>query len=385
MLPFIRSVSHAVRLKTAALFIFCLNASSWAHDLSDTWKEGFGPLQQSALQWKPIRITKQDVMREWTIPGSALGHPVLRARCTTSESSLVKVYLQFLDAVPSSTDPNFNAAYHQLRKELPEALTKDTGIESEPGKAEPGAPAGAEVLLWETPELAFQLIFEPGKRVWMTIQATPEERKAEVIAKNPRLRFKLNIQKNEVGDVWLANLPSIPLAEANEDRQKVLEWLRKFYGWDMDDERIKLLIQANSKLVSREVFKDAAKATGTPVRTIAGFDFAEVQKHLDAGHPVIFVRTSEGTRNTFLMDFSQKRQTDPTLELPPADDPEEQKKWARVRVAPKVWVGAIVGYNAKRGEIIFSHPGWGIEFQNLRMRKEEAAVSTYDLTFFEGN
>lgn len=44
--------------------------------------------------------------------------------------------------------------------------------------------------------------------------------------------------------------------------------------------------------------------------------------------------------------------------------------------------GVIVGYNKKRGELIFSHPGWGPEDENLRMREEEAAVSALAMYYF---
>jgi hypothetical protein len=133
------------------------------------------------------------------------------------------------------------------------------------------------------------------------------------------------------------------------------------------------------------LWTELAKQAGVRVKHFAGFDFRDVKRELDSGRPVVVLRAYVESRQVFLREFTRNHAKDPNLELPKPGDPKDQAKWATVETADYSLDSLITGYNAKRGEIFVSQPGWAVSHQQMRMRIEELQAGAYDTYFFSGN
>lgn len=364
-------------ISIVALLSFALSAL--AEDLSDLWKAGFDELETQALQWKPISATAGQSFREWPSVGTVLGFPVVKARCTTSEDKLIKMFIQLLDLPPGASDATFAERFKHLRNELPATLSKQLRTTGIPGALEPGAVQGSETLLWELPEMTLTAIFEPGRRVWLTLSRTSPERLQEMAAKDAKIRLRINVTKNQVGDIILKDLPSVEVS--NSGSLGLAQWLCRYFGWQIEDSRIRSLVEKHQKSYLRDLLSDLGREAGQRAITQSGFDFDLVREQISRGYPVIFLRSIYQHRVTEQISNTARVLADPTVQLP--TDADEQRKWPRTNLKLNVWLTAIVGFNSRRKEIIFSQPGFDGKYQNLRMRVEEAEMSSIEFTWFD--
>jgi hypothetical protein len=347
-------------------------------DLAETWASGFELLEEKAIEWKPLKATADESFREWPASGTVLGFPVIKARCTTSGSTLKKMYIQLLDYSPGG-DATFEDRYKQLRKELPDALSRQTKVLGNPESPESGSPRGSECFSWELPEMTLTASFEPGRRVWLSVNRTPRERLEALAASNPRFKLQLNVTNTDLGDVILRNLPAVEVS--NSDLLGPLQWVCGYYGWPLNESRAQTINQTFAKRYRREMLAEIGREVGHKARTLTGFDFQEVREKICGGHPVLIQRAIYQNRIIDQKEHNKRVAADSSYLLPA--DAEEQKKWPRTDMGLNVWLAIITGYNARRKEIIISHPGFDSQYQNLRIRLEEAQASCHEFTWFE--
>lgn len=238
----------------------------------------------------------------------------------------------------------------------------------------------------------FRLSVEPGKRV--TLAALPSLRASvgnvpAAVTTSPGKPKKLedNVEKLDNGDVIIRHLPA-PLMEGDAAYIGLYHvlMLQALYGWAGDYNKLLRDMgwsPGNDTFVWHKYYTSVAKQAKTRVEMPEPFNFDEVCRAIQRGHPVIVWDATEDVRTRYHVDFAAKFKADGRLELPPARDADEQKKWPRYQSESNAGAMMIVGINKRRGEIIFSRQDLGTDHCELRMRKEEIAFTAGTTYIFQ--
>lgn len=346
---------------------------------------------QLSADWKDVGAGKGTGRKEFSSPETVLSVPVLRSIATTGAAgALSRLDLLFLEKGPAqqATDTAWQQTLRQTASQVSAALQTKLGKPGQLVKPGMGAAADTVVQEWTTPAASLRLTLEPGNRVWVSLTpsaaAAPASPAAASVPVTKEDR-KARVQHRDNGDVIITNLPAVAEAVGTGDLMlRIVQQLNSYYGWKVDCETIaRALGWTPDSTVFDEIklFTAIAKEAKVRFKMVAvednNFDLLEIQHWIDRGQPVAFSHVWTELRHLYHVEFAQKLATDPALELPRAKDDAEKAKWPSPK-DPDFYSseGVIVGYNKKRGELIFSHPGWGPEDENMRMREEEAAVST---------
>lgn len=344
---------------------------------------------QLSGDWKVLGTGNGATRKELAAKETVLGVPVRRSIVTTGGAgALSRLDLLFLEKAPAQqpADAAWQQTLRQAASQVSAALQTKLGKPGQLVKPGVGAATGTVVQEWSTPAASVRLTLEPGTRVWVSLTPVPASASPAVAAvpmtKEDR---KARVQHRDNGDVIITGLPAVAEAVGVGDLMlRITQQLDSYYGWKVDCEAIARGIgwTPDSTVFDEiKLFTAIAKEAKVRFKVVAAdgnnFDLLEIQHWIDRGQPVAFARVWTELRHLYHVEFAQKLATDPTLELPRAKDAAEQAKWPSSK-DPDFYSseGVIVGYNKKRGELIFSHPGWGPEDENMRMREEEAAVST---------
>ena len=185
----------------------------------------------------------------------------------------------------------------------------------------------------------------------------------------------------ENGDRLLASIPLFPQGDRAYCGVSALSMSMQYLGLNLDTEDyaaaagIRYGSTKGSKI--REVYEAAGKEADMKLSRSTKFDFRKVQATLDLGLPVIVWRRWAKERDYVHTTFAARYARDPTSVLPKADM-NDRATWPDKKAYSHASV--ITGYNAKRGEVIFTE-SWGEAARNRRMRYEEMEGTVY-YTFY---
>lgn len=132
-----------------------------------------------------------------------------------------------------------------------------------------------------------------------------------------------------------------------------------------------------------DFYRDLARAGKGKVIFTEAFDFDDLVRQINRGHPVIHWRGWSEAREQKYIDFEKLLKTDPKAQLPSASDPKEKRLWITDHSGSGAISCLTVGYNKERGEVLMSSPYDGEEQKLFRMRKEEMKAVGYAFFTFE--
>lgn len=348
---------------------------------------------QLSADWKDLGAGKGAPRKELAAKETVLGLPVQRSIATTGAAgALSRLDLLFLEKGPvqQPTDAAWQQTLRQTASQVSAALQAKLGKPGQLVKAAAGAATSTVIQEWTTPAASLRLTLEPGNRVWVSLSpssesTTPAAAAASAAGPVTKESIKAHVQQRDNGDVIITGLPAVAETTGAGDLMlRIAQQLDSYYGWKVDCEAIARSIgwsSENTTFDEAKLFAAVAKEAKVRFKEMEvedyKLDLLEIQHWIDRGQPVVFTRVWTELRHNYHVEFAQKLAADPTAELPRAKDDAEKAKWPSYK-DPDYYSseGVIVGYNKKRGELIFSHPGWGVEDENMRMREEEAAVST---------
>ncbi|MGV3664353.1 MAG: hypothetical protein ACO1TE_29545 [Prosthecobacter sp.] len=345
-----------------------------------------------SADWKDLGAAPGTTRKELASPETVLGVPVQRSIATTSGGVLSRLDVLFVERAAGSApaDAAWQQTLRQTASQVSATLQTKLGKPGTLVKPGVGAANGTVIQEWTTPASQVRLTLEPN-RVWVSLTpasapALPDTATAATSVPMTKDDRKARVQHRENGDVIITALPTVPdTDEASNLMLRMIEQLNLYYSWKVDCLAIAKSIgwTPDSTIFDEaKLFAAVGKEAKVRFKMVEGFDLLEIQHWIDRGQPVLFVRVWTELRHLYHVEFAPKLATDPAAELPPAKDAAEKAKWPSDK-DPDFYAceATIVGYNKKRGELIFSHPGWGKEDENMRMREEEAATSTLALYY----
>lgn len=224
-----------------------------------------------------------------------------------------------------------------------------------------------KVTFYRDKERAGSLLLEPA-----SVDRKPLERMADLVK---------NLHESENGDRLLENIPLFPQGDRAYCGVSALSMGMQYLGLNLDTEDyaaaagIRYGSTKGSKI--REVYEAAGQEAGIRLSRATKFDFRRAQAMLDAGLPVIVWRRWAKERDYVHTTFASRYANDPSSVLPKADM-NDRATWPDKNAYSHASV--ITGYNAKRGEVIFTE-SWGEAARNRRMRIEEMEGTAY-YTFY---
>jgi hypothetical protein len=183
-------------------------------------------------------------------------------------------------------------------------------------------------------------------------------------------------------DVLLNEIPLFPQGDRAYCGVSALSMAMQYLGLEIDTEDyaaaagIRYGSTRGSKI--REIYSAAADELGYDLRRQTKFDFSRTQKALDAGLPVIVWRRWSQGRDYLHTQFAKRRAKDSTINLPIADA-KDRIQWPQEDAYNHASV--ITGYNARRGEVIFTE-SWGEAVRTRRMRIAEMEATCYYTFYF---
>lgn len=343
--------------------------SSLASD-PEAWKST--PLP---AEWKDVGGAPGTRRKESTTQEPVFGLAVQRCIASSNAEGLARLDLLFVERGTAAADAAWQQSLRQTASRLSTTLQNGLG----PGQVvrpPAGSPAGTVIQEWTTAAAQVRLSLEPGSRLWLTL--TPQA--ASKTAKVTKTDLKTRVLERENGDVIITGLRSMPKTlDTGDTILRIAECLVSHYGWKMNAEATARSLgwrPQDGAFDEAKLFEAMSREAGVRVKSFTKLDLLEVRRAIDRGQPVVFTRAWTEVRHRYHQEFAQRLAADPNLRLPNAKNDAEKAQWPSLDTRGFRNRAMIVGYNKKRGEIIFSHPGWGPEDENLRLSEEEALFST---------
>lgn len=355
---------------------------------------------QLSADWKDLGGAAPGAGRkELATKETLLGVPVQRSIATSSGGAMSRLDVLLVEKAAGNApaDAAWQQTLRQAASQVSAALQTKLGKPGQLVKPGVGAATGTVIQEWSTPAASVRLTLEPGNRVWVSLTpaaasaAVPSTASAATPPPVTKEDRKARVQHRDNGDVVITALPAVAEAVGAADLMlRIVQQLNSYYGWKVECEALARgmgWIPETTTFDQVKFFTAIGKEAKVRFKMVEvednNFDLLEIQHWIDRGQPVAFSRVWTELRHNYHVEFAQKLAADPTAELPLAKDDAEKAKWPSYK-DPDYYSceGVIVGYNKKRGELIFSHPGWGPEDENLRMREEEVAVSALAIYYF---
>jgi hypothetical protein len=293
------------------------------------------------------------------------------------------------------------AATEKMNREVFQALHRDTAADVLSGLEKLAGVQGHPATLGNTPMLRQEvLLFDTGKSIARYLSIPEQlvkvtfyrdkERAGSLLlepasaGKKPRERMEnlvKNLREAGNGDHLLENIPLFPQGDRAYCGVSALSMGMQYLGLNLDTEDfaaaagIRYGSTKGSKI--REVYEAAGQEAGMRLSRATKFDFRRAQAVLDAGLPLIVWRRWAKERDYVHTTFASRYADDPSSVLPKADM-NDRATWPDKDAYSHASV--ITGYNAKRGEVIFTE-SWGEAARNRRMRFEEMEGTAY-YTFY---
>jgi hypothetical protein len=351
-------------------------------------KEGADALTKMMKLWPTLSRSGTAEQHEQRPAGAIFGQPTLKMVGGLAGGKFGRLDALLISNGIGLVGPAFDEEYQKMSQDLPAAYAERFGVPGESQPAPAGAVTGSKTLFWAAGEIGVSLIFEPTKRVRLSLRPLNEKEKAAGLERLAQVRaekWKERVVRKPNGDVIIENLPVVEaVKEGMDNLLRMMQVLQKYYSWKVDVEAMlkRLAGATGDEPTGVIILRELAAEAGVKLRVLPGFDALDVPGIIDSGHLVVVLRAYGDTRILFHRDFTVKQRKEPDIELPPANDAEDQKKWQTVDNESYGLMSLVHGYNTKRGELILSQPGWYVSFQQLRMRPEELkAGAHYTLIF----
>ncbi|NOY00153.1 MAG: hypothetical protein GXP30_10525 [Verrucomicrobia bacterium] len=283
----------------------------------------------------------------------------------------------------------FQALHADTAEKVLAGLEKLTGSRGRPATLGLTPMLKQETLLFTSGKLTARYFSIPEQLVKVTFYR--DEKKASSFLMDPSLvdqkrrdrikQFSQNMHESNNGDRLLDNIPLFPQGDRAYCGVSALSMSMQYLGLNLDTEDyaaaagIRYGSTKGSKI--REVYEAAGREADMRLSRSTKFDFRKVKTVLDAGLPVIVWRRWAKERDYVHTTFAARFAKDPSVVLPKADM-NDRATWPDKKAYSHASV--ITGYNAKRGEVIFTE-SWGEEARNRRMRFEEMEGTVY-YTFY---
>jgi hypothetical protein len=191
-------------------------------------------------------------------------------------------------------------------------------------------------------------------------------------------RAYASLVQNEVnGDRRIDHIPVLPQGNRAYCGVSVLAMVMQHMGVRLETEELAagagIRFGSTLDAKTREIY-DAAAAVGA-LRMDRGqhFETVRARASIDAGFPIVVFRHWSQERDFLHTQFAKRLAREPEAVLPRADM-NDRKLWPRR--GGFAHASVINGYNAKRGEVIFTE-SWGEAARNRRMRQEELEATSY--------
>ncbi len=246
-----------------------------------------------------------------------------------------------------------------------------------------------QVLMFASGKLTARYFSIPEQLVKVTFYR--DKKKAKSLLLDPSLadikrrdrikQLTQNMHEVENGDRLLESIPLFIQGDRAYCGVSALSMSMQYLGLNLDTEDyaaaagIRWGSTKGSKI--REVYEAAGREANMRLSRSTKFDFRKARSALDAGLPVIVWRRWAKERDYVHTTFAARFAENPAIELPKADM-NDRATWPDKKAYSHASV--ITGYNAKRGEVIFTE-SWGESARNRRMRYEEMEGTVY-YTFY---
>lgn len=290
------------------------------------------------------------------------------------------------------------AANEKMNRESFQALHAETAEKVLRGLEKLSGSKGEAITLGQTPMLKQNVILFSSGKLTARYFSIPEqlvkvtffrdEKKARSLMLYPTSKemkrreraeqFHGRIHEAKNGDHLLENIPLFPQGDRAYCGVSVLSMSMQYLGLNLDTEDyaaaagIRYGSTKGSKI--REVYKAAGEENNMRMSRSTKFDFRKAQATLNAGLPVIVWRYWMQERDYVHTTFAARFAKDPMVELPKADM-NDRETWPQ-RKKSFSHASVITGYNAERGEVIFTE-SWSEGVRNRRMRYEEMEGTAY--------
>jgi hypothetical protein len=293
------------------------------------------------------------------------------------------------DKVIAAKRGEFAKLFDQYEKQLLAALEKFTG---KPGVKVTVGQTWAlrtRALEFATPQVRMRLTAEDGQIISLAVipatAVTKSTRLATVSGSQRRADAKDRIKTLPDGDVLLDAIPMINQGSRGYCAIGTLAMIGKYYGLEVDIDQLaskagyKEGDTSNASIIP--IYEATAKEGRMRMKEERDFDFREVIREIDKGHPILVWRYFSRERDEFHHQFAADHLKNPTKTLPdPKKDKGEKALWPSASNGGHA--SLITGYNKARNEVLFTE-SWGEGNRHRRMLAEEMAASAYVMFFFE--
>jgi hypothetical protein len=286
---------------------------------------------------------------------------------------------------------DFRALYGALSRELPERLEAYTGAQPKKTKLGKQNALATPVLDYPCANFVLRLQDRRDQLVRLTIlhatDATDtflDPAMAMLDRKHREKSFRANLRPPAPnGDVLIDNVPVVPQGWRAYCAMSTFAMVGQYLGVRISPDELAAAAgfrygQARSAHIL-DVYGAVCREAGAEMSRTAKFEFDRACKTIDSGFPVLVWRRFSPQRDYLHTTFARQLAGDPSLTLP-AVDPEEKESWPDAE-GEFNHASVVNGYNAGRGEVIFSE-SWGEGFRNRRMRKEELEQTSYKAFYF---
>ena len=336
--------------------------------------------------------------KAWPRPGPVLGAEPCAVRVRFVDGRIDCITLLFLDAgtyfgyVPRDQADEVKAAGGEAFRKMHAEVEATVLAALEKTAAGPGTTVRIgrtsrlrqNVRVFPCGDLFARFQSVPAQLVKVTLFRTREAALSwvdpAVGAMSPKGRAGVraaSVRTNPLGDRFLADIPLMPQGDRAYCGVSALAMVAQTLGLNLDTEDlaaaagIRFGSTAGSKIM--ETYFAAATEGDFKFARADTLDMVRVQAAIDSGLPVLVWRRWSQERDYLHTRFARRLATDPLAQLPPADA-DDRAAWPKDRNFNHASV--VTGYNARRGEILFTE-SWSESLRGRRMRTEEMAATSH--------
>lgn len=281
---------------------------------------------------------------------------------------------------------NFKAAFSDLEVQIPPAL--ESALHTTGQKVRVGMGQMALTPIEHDNKLvAARTLFDPTQLISTTITRSVDlSRRMVGNIAGRRSDVRNNVIKAPNGDVYLENVPSSNQGPRGYCMFGTLAMVLQYFGANTTMEQLQSRFPAEfmkgDQGIRGDLYLAAAKECKLRIEFSPTLSFAEIQRKIDQGIPIIVWRCFSGDRQALHNTWRDEVAKDYNFKI---DDPRQAKekgKWPLMGNADTGYHASVItGYSRQRGEVLFTE-SWGNLARNSRMSKEEMAATGYRYTVF---
>ncbi len=384
-------------------------------------------MRRADFRWMEEGISARAAPPRGTFFGVRAYESVIRFQNGTPHS-LIAYYFNRGDSQVAMREE----AFQTLVRELSGAISERLRQQALPGENRSRSTRiRDDVLMWQLPEHRFELSFSyspPRREDGRSIPFTAEYVRLSVQKFRPTdlpahsqtfvnvFDVLQNIQRNDAGDVWIANVPMVDQGPKGYCATATAERVMRYFGQDVDQHQIAQLANSSAEDgTGSDAFKRALEAIARQYRyslnTHIGWDFRGFQRMVEQYNRTARQRNSREIHlprsgTVFVDQVYNAFDRDTLVESRAGRRTEFNRFEERVRRyvdagAPLIWgvmlgvvpepglpqtagghLRLIIGYNAQTREVLFSD-SWGRGHELKRMPIDQAFAITTALYTLE--